>query len=99
MTLAVATACAALATATMAPAALALGNADKGAKLHNACLQCHGTELYVPPKAKVKTYRQLQVETAKWGDYYNPRFDKIEIADLVAWLNREFYKFPEDGKK
>jgi len=77
------------------PAALALGDADKGAKLHEACLQCHGTSVYLPPKAKVKSFRQLQAETAKWADYYNPKFDKIEIANLVAWLNREFYKFPE----
>ena len=90
-----------LALATLAvacaasPAALALGDADKGAKLHSACLQCHGTDLYLPPKAKVKTFRKLQAETAKWADYYNPRFDKIEIVDLVAYLNRDFYKFPE----
>ncbi|MSQ54821.1 MAG: hypothetical protein EXR31_05575 [Betaproteobacteria bacterium] len=91
---------AALAAATLAAlatssTALALGDADKGAKLHDSCLQCHGTNVYVPPKSKVKTFKQLQAETAKWADYYNPKFSKLEIADLVAWLNREFYKLPE----
>lgn len=85
----------ALALLVAAPAAIAQGNADKGAKLHEACLQCHGTNVYLPPRAKVKTLRQLQAETARWGDYYNPKFTKAEIADLVAWLNREFYRFPE----
>lgn len=85
----------AAALAAAAPAALALGDADKGERLHKACLQCHGTNVYVPPKAKVKSFKQLQFETAKWADYYNPKFDRIEVADLVAWLNREFYKFPE----
>ena len=80
-------------------AAHAQGDADKGARLHAACLQCHGTNVYQPPRAKVKTFRQLQAETAKWADYYSPKFDKRETADLVAWLNREFYKFPEDAKK
>ncbi len=84
----------ALALLLAAPAAFAQGNADKGAKLHEACLQCHGTNVYLPPRAKVKTLRQLQAETARWGDYYNPKFTRAEIADLVAWLNREFYKFP-----
>lgn len=84
-----------------APLALAQaqGDADKGEKLHAACVQCHGTAVYQPPRAKVKTFRQLQAETAKWADYYNPGFDRIEVADLVAWLNREFYKFPEGAKK
>ena len=91
---------AALAAATLAAlatssTALPLGDADKGAKLHDSCLQCHGTNVYVPPKSKVKTFKQLQAETAKWADYYNPKFSKLEIADLVAWLNREFYKLPE----
>ncbi len=84
-----------LAALAASPAALALGDADKGAKLHEACLQCHGTNVYVPRKANVKTFKQLQAETAKWCDYYNPKFSKLEVADLVAWLNREFYKFPE----
>lgn len=78
----------------IAPAALALGDADKGAVLHQSCLQCHGTSVYQPPRAKVRSLRQLQAETAKWADYYNPKFDKLEVAHLVAWLNREFYRFP-----
>lgn len=89
-------ACAAAATAlTAAPPARALGDADKGAKLHQACLQCHDTSVYRAPRAKVKTVRALHGETAKWADYYYPKFDKLELANLVAYLNREFYKLPE----
>ncbi len=89
-------ACAAAAAAiAAAPFAWALGDADKGAKLHDACLQCHGTNIYLPPKAKVKTFKQLQQETAKWADYYHPKFDRLEVANLVAYLNRDFYKLPE----
>ena len=84
-----------VATLAAAPLALALGDADKGAKLHDACLQCHGTNIYLPPKAKVKTFKQLQQETAKWADYYHPKFDRLEVANLVAYLNRDFYRLPE----
>jgi len=73
--------------------AQAAGDAAKGEKLHASCLQCHGTELYVPPKRKVQSLATLRKETAHWGDHYNPAFSKAEIDDLVAYLNRDFYKF------
>jgi mono/diheme cytochrome c family protein len=82
---------AALSLATPAGAA---GDLARGAKLHEDCLGCHGTELYVPPRAKVKTLSALKKETEKWNDRMNPKFTRQEIEDLVAWLNATFYKFP-----
>jgi mono/diheme cytochrome c family protein len=73
--------------------AQAAGDPGRGAALHEACLGCHGTELYVPPKAKVKTLSALKKEVDRWNDRYNPKFSKQEIEDLVAYLNRDFYKF------
>jgi hypothetical protein len=91
---------AALATAAAAsPSALALGDADKGARLVQACTQCHNAGAYERPRAKLRSFRALQAEVAKWTDYYNPKFDRLEVADLVAYLNREYYKFPEDDRK
>jgi mono/diheme cytochrome c family protein len=72
--------------------ALAAGDPGRGAALHEACLGCHGTELYVPPKAKIKTLTALKKEVDRWNDRYNPKFSKQEIEDLVAYLNRDFYK-------
>jgi len=83
--------CAALALSVTAAAA---GDPARGAKLHDDCLGCHGTELYVPPRAKVKTLSALKKETEKWNDRMNPKFTKQEIEDLVSWLNATFYKFP-----
>jgi len=82
--------CAAFALSVTAAAA---GDPARGAKLHDDCLGCHGTELYVPPRAKVKTLSALKKETEKWNDRMNPKFTKQEIEDLVAWLNATFYKF------
>jgi mono/diheme cytochrome c family protein len=76
------------------PAAQAAGNQVRGEKLHQDCLGCHGTELYVPPKAKVKTLAALKKETERWNDRMNPKFTAQEIEDIVAWLNRDFYKLP-----
>jgi mono/diheme cytochrome c family protein len=75
--------------------AQAAGDPARGEKLHRVCLQCHGTELYVAPRAKVKTYKALVKEVERWGDYYNPRLSKQDVEDLVAWLNQDFYKLPK----
>jgi mono/diheme cytochrome c family protein len=84
---------AACAAFLLAGAASAAGDAVRGAKLHEDCLGCHGTELYGPPRAKVKTLSALKKETEKWNDRMNPKFTKREIEDLVAYLNANFYKF------
>jgi mono/diheme cytochrome c family protein len=73
-----------------------VGDPVRGAKLHEDCVGCHGTELYVPPKAKVKTLDALKAETENWNDRMNPKFTEQEVADLVAYLNATFYKFPSN---
>lgn len=75
--------------------ATAAGDVTRGASLHESCLDCHGTELYVPPKAKIKSLAALKKEVNRWNDRYNPKFTKQEVEDLVAYLNRNFYRFPE----
>lgn len=69
------------------------GDPAAGQRLHSSCLQCHGTELYVPPQRKVTSLEALRRETERWGDMYNPKLTDAEIADLVAYLNRDFYRF------
>ena len=70
----------------------AAGDAARGAELHQACVGCHGTELYAPGRAKVKSMAALRKEVVKWNDRMNPKFSKKEVDDLVAYLNRDFYK-------
>ena len=71
--------------------ALAAGDPAKGEQLHRACVGCHRTELYSPPRAKVKTLTALKKAVVEWNDRMNPKFTKKEIDDLVAYLNRDFY--------
>ena len=73
----------------------AAGDPVRGEKLHAYCLGCHGTALYVPPQAKVKTLAALKKEIERWNDRMNPKFNEQEIEDLMAYLNRDFYKFPQ----
>jgi hypothetical protein len=38
----------------------------------------------------------LHDEVVRWGDYYNPALNAQEVDDLVAYLNRDFYRFRDD---
>lgn len=71
------------------------GGADplNGEKLHAECLGCHGTELYEPSARKVKSMGELHKAVEHWNDRMNPKFTKQEVADLVEYLDREYYKF------
>lgn len=89
---AAARALAVIAALTLAGPAVAAGDPVRGAALHDACLGCHGTELYVPPRAKIKSLSALRKEVNRWNDRYNPKFSKQDVEDMVAYLNRDFYK-------
>ncbi len=69
------------------------GDPARGETIHAACLDCHGTSLYVKQDRKVKSLDHLRKETLRWGDYYNPAFSPQDVDDMVAYLNRDFYKF------
>jgi len=79
----------------LAPAAASAGgDPARGERVHRVCEHCHGTELYFPPRRRVTSLKALRQVVEKYGDYYNPRLSKQDVDDLVAWLNRDFYKFP-----
>lgn len=69
------------------------GDPARGAKTHETCLQCHGTDVYVAPQRKIDSLPALRKEVERWGDYYNPALSPQEIDDLVAYLDTQFYKF------
>ena len=84
---------AAYVTLALAAPAVAAGDPVKGAKLHDDCMGCHGTELYVAPRAKIKSLAALRKATERWNDRMNPKFTRQEVEDLVAYMNANFYKF------
>lgn len=67
--------------------------ANHQADMHEVCLDCHGTGLYVKPDCKIKSLDALRKETLRWGDYYNPALSPQDVDDVVAYLNRDFYQF------
>jgi mono/diheme cytochrome c family protein len=69
------------------------GDAQRGAKLHEICLDCHGSGPYTRQDHKMKSHDALRREVVRWGDYYNPALSEQDVDDLVAYLERDFYKF------
>jgi mono/diheme cytochrome c family protein len=71
------------------------GDPVAGERLHEVCLSCHGTALYVSSSRKIESLPALYKEVVRWGDYYNPALSEQEINDVTAYLNTTFYKFQE----
>lgn len=69
------------------------GDPVRGEKVHAVCLDCHGTGVYASPERKVKSLKALRQEVARWGDYYSPALSEQDNADVVVYLNAQFYKF------
>lgn len=65
----------------------------RGERTHSVCLTCHGTDLYISSKRKIKTLPALRKEVARWGDYYDPALSEQDIDDVTTYLNTNFYKF------
>lgn len=77
------------------PSSASRGDPARGEKIHEVCLDCHGTGLYASPERKVKSLPSLRKEVAKWGDYYDPALSASDNEDVVAFLNARFYKFAD----
>lgn len=69
------------------------GDAERGAEIHEVCLDCHGTGPYTRPDRKIQSYDALHKEVVRWGDYYAPALSEQDADDVTAYLNRDFYKF------
>ena len=65
----------------------------RSAQVHDVCLDCHGTGPYTNPERKIKSRDALRQEVVRWGDYYNPALSAQDVDDLVAYLDKDFYKF------
>jgi mono/diheme cytochrome c family protein len=83
----------ALAVAACGDAPASKGDPVRGAQLHEVCLDCHGTGPYTSPDRKIKSRDALRREVARYGDYYHPALSEQDIDDLVAYLDKDFYKF------
>lgn len=83
------------ASLTLAGCSVGKGDAAAGERIHEVCLSCHDTALYVSSRRKIESLSALHREVTRWGDYYNPALSEQDVNDVTAYLNTAFYKFEE----
>ncbi|HFC92125.1 MAG TPA: hypothetical protein ENJ51_04860 [Leucothrix mucor] len=80
----------------LASTAYADGNATKGKKIYAAsdCVRCHqSNEMFTRKDRKVKTLIALNSQVRKCDSQLSTNLFDDEIEDVVAYLNKAYYKF------
>lgn len=71
-------------------------DAAKGKALHEAkCQGCHDTRQYTRKNRIVHTFDDLHARVQFCDAASNAGFSLDDIDDVVAYLNKEFYKFKQ----
>jgi len=67
-----------------------------GQKLFAAskCLSCHGTEVFTKTDRRVKDFPALDAQVRRCDANLSTNWFDDEIQDVVAYLNKTYYKFP-----
>ncbi len=67
-----------------------------GKALHDSkCTGCHGTRMYTRPNRKIHNLDELQARVEFCNKASKAGFSKTEKADVLQFLNTDFYKFPD----
>jgi len=92
-----------------ASASFGAGDADNGYKLFieipkdaqgqnlydkPSCFNCHGTSKYTSPDRVIKNYNELETQVRFCDSKVNTNWFDTDIHDVVAYLNKQYYKFP-----
>lgn len=84
-------------TLGLACSVFAAGDAANGKSLFEKrdCLSCHGTEAFTAEDRKIKNLKALEDQVRLCDSNLNNNWFDEEIHDVVAYLNEQYYKFPE----
>lgn len=85
-------------TLAIAGSSFAAGDPANGKTLFAAsqCLSCHGTEVFTAQDRKVTSLKELDAQVRLCDSNLNTNWFDTEIHDVVAYLNEQYYKFPDD---
>ncbi len=74
---------------------MAEGNADVGKELftNSQCMSCHGTDIYTSKDRTVANLAALEDKVRLCDSQLSVNWFDDEIKNVVAYLNKEFYKF------
>lgn len=69
--------------------------ASRGQLLYeNHCTRCHASTLHVRQARRADSLKVLQGWVIRWSGEEKLNWGGEEIADVVDYLNRRYYKFP-----
>lgn len=90
----------AAAAALFACAAAGAESFDRGQALYeNHCRTCHEPQVHQRDSRRASSYADLQQWVSTWSWHAGLGWSAEEIADVVDYLNRQYYHFPEPGDR
>jgi len=60
----------------------------------NHCIACHESVAHIRHDRRAKSYKALQDWVVRWSNQQQLGWGAGDIADVVDYLNRHYYKFP-----
>lgn len=77
-----------------APAKPSAEAVSRGELLHeNHCTGCHESIVHIRSDRRAKSLKELEDWVVRWADQQQLGWGPDEIADVVDYLNRRYYKF------
>ncbi len=84
----------ALAVAVLAPAAALAANAKRGQLLYeNHCTVCHTSVAHVREQRIAHSVDDIRKQVLRWSGQLNLEWRAEEVADVVEYLNSNYYHF------
>ena len=71
-------------------------NVENGKAIHaSKCMACHDNGIYTRPDSIIHSYSSLQNRVKFCDVAADANLSEAQINDVIAYLNRNFYKFEE----
>ncbi len=67
---------------------------DRGKMLYqNHCIACHESRVHIRERKKAKDYEDIEKFAARFGTIAGVEWNDADMAAVVEYLNRKYYKF------
>ncbi len=59
----------------------------------NHCMSCHESMVRIRTRQQVTSLAALRKEVSRWARHMQLRWSSEDLNDVVAYLNRQYYRF------
>jgi mono/diheme cytochrome c family protein len=64
----------------------------------NHCMHCHESTLHIRQARRADSLQALEGRVIRWSDQQRLNWNPDDVADVVDYLNRRYYKFPSPSR-